>query len=130
MKALTGNRLGDGEAVFLGHSGEWVPRFADAELFEDDDAAMAAEAHAKTQITIVVDPYLIDVIAPGFVADCLETLEEIAMEGRATFLGAGGREFFAVPCLNEDPAWIEALAYGWPDLPAFLAAVSSQDREP
>jgi len=62
MKALTGNRLADGEAVFLGHTGDWVPRFADAELFEDDDAAMAAEAHAKTQITVVVDPYLIDVI--------------------------------------------------------------------
>ena len=62
MKALTGNRLDDGEAVFLGHAGGWVERFADAELFEEDDAAMAAEAHAKTQQTIVVDPYLIDVI--------------------------------------------------------------------
>jgi len=62
MKALTGNRLGDGEAVFLGHSGAWEPRFADAELFEDDEAAMAAEARAKTQLTVVVDPYLIDVI--------------------------------------------------------------------
>jgi hypothetical protein len=62
MKALTGNRLDDGEAIFLGHDG-WVPRFADAELFEDDDAALAAEAHAKTQQTLVVDPYLIDVIA-------------------------------------------------------------------
>ncbi len=48
MKALTGNRLEDGEAVFLGRGGDWVPRFADAELYEDDDAAMAAEAHAKT----------------------------------------------------------------------------------
>ncbi|HXQ48000.1 MAG TPA: DUF2849 domain-containing protein [Caulobacteraceae bacterium] len=62
MKALTGNRLEDGEAVFLGHAGEWSERFADAELFEDDDAALAAEAHAKTQITVVVDPYLIDVV--------------------------------------------------------------------
>ena len=62
MKALTGNLLEDGEAVFLSHSGDWVPRFADAELYEDDDAAMAAEAHAKTQGTIIVDPYLIDVI--------------------------------------------------------------------
>ena len=62
MKALTGNLLGDGEAVFLGHDGQWAPRFADAELFDDDDAALAAEAHAKTQITVVVDPYLIDVI--------------------------------------------------------------------
>ena len=62
MKALTGNTLEDGEAVFLGHDGQWAPRFADAELFDDEDAALAAEAHAKTQITVVVDPYLIDVI--------------------------------------------------------------------
>jgi len=62
MKALTGNLLDDGEAVFLDHNGRWAPRFADAELFEDDAAAMAAEAHAKTQQTIVVDPYLIDVV--------------------------------------------------------------------
>jgi hypothetical protein len=62
MKALTGNLLDDGEAVFLGHDGQWAARFADAELFGDDDAALAAEAHAKTQITVVVDPYLIDVI--------------------------------------------------------------------
>jgi len=62
MKALTGNLLDDGEAVFLGHDGQWAARFADAELFDDDDAALAAEAHAKTQITVVVDPYLIDVV--------------------------------------------------------------------
>ena len=62
MKALTGNRLDDGEAIFLGHEGEWAPRFADAKIFDDDDAAMAAEAHAKSQGTLVVDPYLIDVI--------------------------------------------------------------------
>jgi hypothetical protein len=62
MKALTGNRLADGEAVFA-RGEEWVPRFADADLFEDDEAALAAEAHAKMQHTIVVDPYLIDVVA-------------------------------------------------------------------
>jgi hypothetical protein len=61
VKALTGNRLDDGEAIFLGHDG-WVARFADAELFDNDAAALAAEAHAKTQLTVVVDPYLIDVI--------------------------------------------------------------------
>ena len=52
----------------------------------------------------------VDVFCPGFVADCLETLEEIAMEGKATFVKAGGGEFHAIPCLNEDPAWIAALA--------------------
>ena len=43
------------------------------------------------------------VITPGFVADCIETLEEIAMEGRDTFLEAGGERFSAVPCLNDSP---------------------------
>ena len=62
MKALSGNRLADGEAVFLASDGGWASRFADAQLFENEDAALAAEAHAKTQVTIVVDPYLIDVI--------------------------------------------------------------------
>lgn len=52
----------------------------------------------------------VDVACPGFVSDCLETLEEIALEGRATFLNAGGAEFHAIPCLNERPAWIAALA--------------------
>jgi ferrochelatase len=49
------------------------------------------------------------VICPAFVADCLETLEEIGLRGRATFLQAGGREFAQIPCLNEQPRWIEAL---------------------
>jgi ferrochelatase len=52
----------------------------------------------------------VHVICPGFVADCLETLEEIALEGRDVFIGAGGGEFRALPCLNESPRWIEALA--------------------
>ena len=52
----------------------------------------------------------VDVICPGFVADCLETLEEIGMEGRAEFLSSGGKEFHAIPCLNESEAWIQALA--------------------
>ena len=52
----------------------------------------------------------VDVICPGFVSDCLETLEEIAIEGRQAFLDAGGREFHALPCLNEAPEWIVAMA--------------------
>jgi len=51
----------------------------------------------------------VDVACPGFVADCLETLEEIGIECKQAFLGAGGREFHAIPCLNEHPAWIAAL---------------------
>ena len=61
MKALTGNLLEDGEAVFWSE-GAWVPRFRDAELFDDDGKAEAAEGLAKSQQTVVVDPYLIDVI--------------------------------------------------------------------
>ncbi|MDQ3186649.1 MAG: ferrochelatase [Pseudomonadota bacterium] len=52
----------------------------------------------------------VDVVCPGFVSDCLETLEEIAMEGKAVFIQAGGHEFHYIPCLNERGDWIEALA--------------------
>jgi ferrochelatase len=63
----------------------------------------------------------VDVMCPGFPADCLETLEEIAMEGREAFLHEGGKAFHYIPCLNDSPAWITALAdiaerhlSGWP----------------
>ena len=51
----------------------------------------------------------VDVVCPGFTSDCLETLEEIDMEGRAAFLMAGGQTFHYIPCLNDDPEWITAL---------------------
>jgi len=51
----------------------------------------------------------VDVACPGFVSDCLETLEEIGIEGKQTFLSAGGKEFHAIPCLNEHPQWMHAL---------------------
>jgi ferrochelatase len=49
------------------------------------------------------------VICPAFVSDCLETLEEIGIRGRETFLGAGGTDFALIPCLNEHPLWLQAL---------------------
>jgi ferrochelatase len=52
----------------------------------------------------------VDVVCPGFVSDCLETLEEIGIAARHAFLDAGGREFYLVSCLNESAEWIEALA--------------------
>ena len=52
----------------------------------------------------------VDVVCPGFTSDCLETLEEIAVEARRAFLGAGGQTFHALPCLNESPEWIAAMA--------------------
>jgi len=63
----------------------------------------------------------VDMICPGFPADCLETLEEIAMEGKDEFIQAGGKEYLYIPCLNERDDWIRALAdiavthlQGWP----------------
>ena len=51
----------------------------------------------------------VDLLCPGFVADCVETLEEIAIECRDIFLAAGGKDFHYIPCLNDDPDWIAAL---------------------
>lgn len=63
----------------------------------------------------------VDVVCPGFLADCLETLEEISIECRDAFMSAGGQQFRYIPCLNDDPQWIEGLAslvlahlQGWP----------------
>ena len=76
----------------------------------------------------------VDVVCPGFTSDCLETLEEIAMEGKTAFLKAGGKEFHYIACLNDDPVWITALCEltlqhlaGWPtqagsDAPALAAS--------
>jgi ferrochelatase len=50
------------------------------------------------------------VIAPGFAADCLETLEEIAIRGREQLLAAGGRHFASVPCLNDSDVWMDITA--------------------
>ncbi len=67
----------------------------------------------------------VDVMCPGFPVDCLETLEEIAMEAREAFLESGGEAFSYIPCMNDSAAWITALAdiserqmAGWPTRPA------------
>jgi ferrochelatase len=72
---------------------EWLQPYTDKTLAELGRAGVAR----------------VDIVAPGFTADCLETLEELAMEGRATFLEAGGKAFHYIPALNEHPRWIEAL---------------------
>jgi len=51
----------------------------------------------------------VDVMCPGFPSDCLETLEEIAMEAKEAFLHAGGKEFHYIPCMNDSAAWTTAL---------------------
>ena len=50
------------------------------------------------------------IVCPAFVSDCLETLEEIAMRGKEIFLEAGGESFTMIPCLNNHPLWIKAVA--------------------
>lgn len=73
------------------------------------------EAMAKNGVARV------DVICPGFISDCLETLEEINIEVRHAFMEAGGKEFNYIPCLNENSLWLRGLAditeahfYSWP----------------
>lgn len=68
--------------------------------YTDEELARLAKAGVKRLL----------VICPAFVSDCLETIEEIGQRGRETFLRAGGERFTLVPCLNDHPRWIEALA--------------------
>ena len=93
------------EALQLPESGYRIAfqsRFGRARWIEPSTAATLAElGQARTS--------RVDVICPGFVSDCLETLEEIAMEGRQTFVSAGGGDFRYIPALNEHNAWIETL---------------------
>jgi ferrochelatase len=59
------------------------------------------------------------VICPAFVSDCLETIEEIGMRGRDSFVQSGGKQLELIPCMNEHPRWIAALesfvTRRWPD---------------
>jgi ferrochelatase len=78
----------------------------------------------------------VDVMCPGFVSDCLETLEEIAEEAHEAFLEAGGEEFRYIDCLNARPDWISALAgvaerhlQGWDTHSAPDAAALQAQRE-
>jgi ferrochelatase len=78
----------------------------------------------------------VDVVCPGFTSDCLETLEEIAQEGRDAFLAAGGRAFHYIPCLNDSTEWIGALGRiaeqhlsGWPTQAAPDAQALAAQRE-
>ncbi|MBU3739587.1 MAG: ferrochelatase [Rhodoferax sp.] len=79
----------------------------------------------------------VDVICPGFICDCLETLEEINLEAREAYIAAGGERFGYIPCLNADPLWVAALddiarshMSGWPlDGPADDASLrASRER--
>lgn len=72
----------------------WLQPFADAEIIR------LAESGVRRLL----------VACPAFVADCLETLEEIGIRGKESFLAAGGDDFRLIPCLNDHPVWVETLA--------------------
>ena len=72
----------------------WLQPYTDKTLEQ-----LAKDGHKKVKV-----------ICPAFTADCLETLEEIAMQGRDSFLESGGEDFEQIPCLNESPAFIDFLA--------------------
>jgi ferrochelatase len=73
---------------------QWLKPYTDATL-----RALANEGVSR-----------VDVACPGFAADCLETLEEISIEGRDAFRGAGGKEFHYIPTTNDTRPWMTALA--------------------
>jgi ferrochelatase len=106
-------------AQALGLSGDdyvvsFQSRFGKAEWLQPYTAPLLEElGHAKAK--------RVDVVCPGFVADCLETLEEIAMEGKEEFQSTGGGDYHYIPCLNDAPEFIHALVdlvaahtQGWP----------------
>jgi ferrochelatase len=108
---LLAEKLGLGKDQFMV---TFQSRFGKAKWLEPyTEPTLIALAQSGTQS--------VDVVCPGFTGDCLETLEEISMEGREAYLHAGGKTFNYIPCLNDEPAWVDALAgiaalhmQGWP----------------
>jgi ferrochelatase len=77
-------------------------RFGRAKWLEPATERVLSELPAKGISRVAI-------AAPGFSADCLETLEELAIRGRATFLSAGGSDFAYLPCLNDSPPGLDML---------------------
>ena len=99
---------------------EWLQPYTDATL-----KALPAQGVKR-----------LHVVCPGFPADCLETLEEIAMEGKETFLHAGGEQYDYIPALNDHPALIRALAdlalthlQGWLNPPTTASELDAQAKK-
>jgi ferrochelatase len=85
---------------------EWLKPYTDQTLEE-----LAHEGARKLQV-----------VCPGFSIDCLETLDEIAVEGREEFIEAGGESLEYIPCLNDSPEHVKVLSalcrqhgQGWPE---------------
>lgn len=120
-----------GQALGLSHN-EYVvafqSRFGRAEWLQPYTADVLGEL-GRARVRRV------DVICPGFVADCLETLEEIVLEGGQVFRAAGGGEVSYIACLNEAPPFIRGLADlvaahlpGWPVRTEDRAKLEAQGR--
>ena len=77
-----------------------LPNEAWLKPYTDDELVRLAKEGKKNLV----------IVTPAFVTDCLETLEEIAMEGKDEFLEAGGENYHYVPCLNDDDDWAKLLA--------------------
>jgi ferrochelatase len=76
----------------------------------------------------------IDIVCPGFSADCLETLEEMALQNKTVFQQAGGGQYRYIPALNDTPDHVEALAdivmqhvRGWPAIDAWNAEDAARE---
>lgn len=91
-----------GEALEREVAVTFQSRFGRAQWLEPatDTTLAALPGEGVTKVAIVT---------PGFAADCVETLEEIAIRGRETFLAAGGADFACLPCLNDSPPGVEML---------------------
>ncbi|HEX7652109.1 MAG TPA: ferrochelatase [Verrucomicrobiae bacterium] len=92
---LAGLPAGKWSVAFQSRLGKdpWITPYTDFEL----------ERLAKNGIKKLL------IMSPAFVSDCLETIEELGIRGKESFLEAGGQGYELIPCLNEHPAWIQAL---------------------
>jgi ferrochelatase len=111
----TGRLLGEALGLQAGqYQVTFQSRFGKAEWLQPYTAPTLAELGK-------VGAGRVDVFCPGFPADCIETLEEIAMEGQTEFKVAGGKDFHFIPCMNDAAPWVSAMAeialqhlQGWP----------------
>jgi ferrochelatase len=95
MAAHCGLPAGKWSVAFQSRLGRdpWLQPFTDFEL----------ERLAKSGVKKLL------IISPAFVSDCLETIEELGIRGKESFIGAGGESYTLIPCVNEHPLWIAAL---------------------
>ena len=114
MRALTANRLDDGEAVFW-KDGRWVDRFVDAQLFADKDPAETAEAQAKSEQTVVVDLEFSADIRKAALTDSIDDTLNYKGVAKRVLAFIEGSSFHLVETLAEHVAMLilEEFAVDW-----------------